>query len=133
MVSKKEYDCFNLGWFVSSLPCSSNLLALVHGFDKFSTSLTRIGCAVILCWQYYMGRGTCKFGASCNFHHPKQGGSSGCPANLITNGIVAVTIKVAAMGLDPSKHLGKEITFVHNCICSYMGVVYVAKEGNMKH
>ncbi|KAH0980717.1 hypothetical protein GBA52_007894 [Prunus armeniaca] len=52
-----------------------------------------IGCAVILCWQYYMGRGTCKFGASCNFHHPKQGGSSGCPANLITNGIVAVTIK----------------------------------------
>ncbi|CAL2240776.1 unnamed protein product [Prunus armeniaca] len=113
MVSKKEYDCFNLGWFVSSLPCSSNLLALVHGFDKFSTSLTRIGCAVILCWQYYMGRGTCKFGASCNFHHPKQGGSSGCPANLITNGIVAVTIKL--YGSSVCGEGGEYETLTLNC------------------
>ncbi|KAJ1409108.1 YjgF/YER057c/UK114 family [Sesbania bispinosa] len=28
---------------------------------------------------------------------------------MIANGIVAVTVKVAAMGLDPAKHLGKEI------------------------
>ncbi|BBH06749.1 endoribonuclease [Prunus dulcis] len=28
---------------------------------------------------------------------------------MITNGIVAITVKVAAMGLDPSKHLGKEM------------------------
>ncbi|CAB4299761.1 unnamed protein product [Prunus armeniaca] len=103
MVSKKEYDCFNLGWFVSSLPCSSNLLAL-----EGLANLALLVIFTILSREEAL-------------------------ANLITNGIVAVTIKVAAMGLDPSKHLGKEITFVHNCICSYMGVVYVAKEGNMKH
>lgn len=28
---------------------------------------------------------------------------------MIANGIVAVTVKVAAMGLDPAKHLGKEL------------------------
>lgn len=28
---------------------------------------------------------------------------------MITSGIVAITVKVAAIGLDPSKHLGKEI------------------------
>ncbi|CBI22361.3 hypothetical protein VitviT2T_021477 [Vitis vinifera] len=28
---------------------------------------------------------------------------------MVTNGIVAITVKVAAMGLDPAKHLGKEI------------------------
>ncbi|XP_027350471.1 diphthine--ammonia ligase isoform X2 [Abrus precatorius] len=32
---------------------------------------------------------------------------------MISNGIVAVTVKVAAMGLDPSKHLGKEIAFLN--------------------
>ncbi|XP_058002655.1 diphthine--ammonia ligase isoform X3 [Hevea brasiliensis] len=31
---------------------------------------------------------------------------------MIKNGIVAITVKVAAMGLDPAKHLGKEITFL---------------------
>ncbi|XP_050381421.1 diphthine--ammonia ligase isoform X2 [Argentina anserina] len=29
---------------------------------------------------------------------------------MITSGIVAITVKVAAMGLDPSKHLGKELS-----------------------
>ncbi|XP_024191408.1 diphthine--ammonia ligase isoform X1 [Rosa chinensis] len=29
---------------------------------------------------------------------------------MITSGIVAITVKVAAMGLDPSKHLGKEMS-----------------------
>ncbi|KAG4927635.1 hypothetical protein JHK85_054121 [Glycine max] len=32
---------------------------------------------------------------------------------MITNGIVAVTVKVAAMGLDPAKHLGKELAFLN--------------------
>ncbi|XP_047170876.1 diphthine--ammonia ligase isoform X2 [Vigna umbellata] len=31
---------------------------------------------------------------------------------MITSGIVAVTVKVAAMGLDPAKHLGKELAFL---------------------
>ncbi|KAG2696727.1 hypothetical protein I3760_07G073100 [Carya illinoinensis] len=31
---------------------------------------------------------------------------------MITNGIVAITVKVAAMGLDPRKHLGKDIGFL---------------------
>uniref|UniRef100_A0A2P2KEG4 Diphthine--ammonia ligase n=1 Tax=Rhizophora mucronata TaxID=61149 RepID=A0A2P2KEG4_RHIMU len=31
---------------------------------------------------------------------------------MITNGIVAITVKVAALGLDPAKHLGKEIAFL---------------------
>ncbi|GMI79146.1 hypothetical protein like AT3G04480 [Hibiscus trionum] len=31
---------------------------------------------------------------------------------MITNGIMAITVKVAAMGLDPAKHLGKEIAFL---------------------
>ncbi|OMO84452.1 hypothetical protein CCACVL1_10814 [Corchorus capsularis] len=31
---------------------------------------------------------------------------------MITNSIVAITVKVAAMGLDPAKHLGKEIAFL---------------------
>ncbi|KAF3452359.1 hypothetical protein FNV43_RR02792 [Rhamnella rubrinervis] len=31
---------------------------------------------------------------------------------MITNGIVAITVKVAAMGLDPVKHLGKELAFL---------------------
>ncbi|GAV82994.1 LOW QUALITY PROTEIN: Ribonuc_L-PSP domain-containing protein/ATP_bind_4 domain-containing protein, partial [Cephalotus follicularis] len=31
---------------------------------------------------------------------------------MITNEIVAITVKVAAMGLDPAKHLGKEIAFL---------------------
>lgn len=30
--------------------------------------------------------------------------------DMITTGIVAITVKVAAMGLDPSKHLGKEMS-----------------------
>ncbi|KAL2320500.1 hypothetical protein Fmac_029469 [Flemingia macrophylla] len=32
---------------------------------------------------------------------------------MITNEIVAVTVKVAAMGLDPAKHLGKELAFLN--------------------
>ncbi|XP_061343340.1 diphthine--ammonia ligase [Gastrolobium bilobum] len=32
---------------------------------------------------------------------------------MIANGIVAVTVKVAALGLDPAKHLGKEIAFLN--------------------
>ncbi|XP_014491388.1 diphthine--ammonia ligase [Vigna radiata var. radiata] len=31
---------------------------------------------------------------------------------MIKSGIVAVTVKVAAMGLDPAKHLGKELAFL---------------------
>ncbi|GMI65167.1 hypothetical protein like AT3G04480 [Hibiscus trionum] len=31
---------------------------------------------------------------------------------MITNSIMAITVKVAAMGLNPSKHLGKEIAFL---------------------
>ncbi|GLT68062.1 hypothetical protein SLA2020_403240 [Shorea laevis] len=31
---------------------------------------------------------------------------------MMTNGIVAITVKVAAMGLDPRKHLGKDIEFL---------------------
>ncbi|KAF8401936.1 hypothetical protein HHK36_012887 [Tetracentron sinense] len=31
---------------------------------------------------------------------------------MITKGIVAITVKVAAMGLDPAKHLGKEIAYL---------------------
>lgn len=31
---------------------------------------------------------------------------------MITNEIMAITVKVAAMGLDPAKHLGKEIAFL---------------------
>ncbi|XP_059437744.1 diphthine--ammonia ligase isoform X3 [Corylus avellana] len=31
---------------------------------------------------------------------------------MMTNGIVAITVKVAAMGLDPRKHLGKDIGFL---------------------
>ncbi|XWS57766.1 hypothetical protein CRYUN_Cryun09bG0201400 [Craigia yunnanensis] len=31
---------------------------------------------------------------------------------MITNGIVAITVKVAAIRLDPAKHLGKEIAFL---------------------
>ncbi|KAK9291859.1 hypothetical protein L1049_019809 [Liquidambar formosana] len=33
---------------------------------------------------------------------------------MITNGIVAITVKVAAMGLDPTKHLGKEIAHLES-------------------
>ncbi|CAJ2631293.1 unnamed protein product [Trifolium pratense] len=32
---------------------------------------------------------------------------------MIANGIVAVTVKVAAMGLDPAKHLGKELALLN--------------------
>ncbi|XP_011036318.1 PREDICTED: diphthine--ammonia ligase-like isoform X1 [Populus euphratica] len=32
---------------------------------------------------------------------------------MITNGILAITVKVAAIGLEPSKHLGKEIAFLN--------------------
>ncbi|CAJ1919988.1 unnamed protein product [Sphenostylis stenocarpa] len=32
---------------------------------------------------------------------------------MITKGIVAITVKVAAMGLDPAKHLGKELAFLN--------------------
>ena len=44
------------------------------------------GCtdwAVFLLYlQYYMRTGTCKFGASCKYNHPKQGGSSSSPVPL---------------------------------------------------
>ncbi|MED6215995.1 hypothetical protein PIB30_003643 [Stylosanthes scabra] len=33
---------------------------------------------------------------------------------MIANRILAVTVKVAAMGLDPAKHLGKEIAFLND-------------------
>ncbi|KAF6136194.1 hypothetical protein GIB67_001603 [Kingdonia uniflora] len=33
---------------------------------------------------------------------------------MITKGIVAITVKVAAMGLQPAKHLGKEISYLQN-------------------
>ncbi|KAL5770554.1 hypothetical protein ACOSP7_014708 [Xanthoceras sorbifolium] len=33
---------------------------------------------------------------------------------MITNDIKAITVKVAAMGLDPGKHLGKEIAFLES-------------------
>ncbi|XP_057437754.1 diphthine--ammonia ligase isoform X3 [Lotus japonicus] len=33
---------------------------------------------------------------------------------MIANGILAVTVKVAAMGLDPAKHLGKELAFLNS-------------------
>ncbi|CAI8613653.1 unnamed protein product [Vicia faba] len=32
---------------------------------------------------------------------------------MIANGIVAITVKVAAMGLDPAKHLGKELAMLN--------------------
>ncbi|OWM71266.1 hypothetical protein CDL15_Pgr011393 [Punica granatum] len=32
--------------------------------------------------QYYMRTGTCKFGASCKFNHPKQGAGSAAPVSL---------------------------------------------------
>ncbi|KAJ8760522.1 hypothetical protein K2173_015189 [Erythroxylum novogranatense] len=32
--------------------------------------------------------------------------------DMITNGIVAITVKVAAMGLEPAKHLGKELSLL---------------------
>ncbi|CAL5193147.1 unnamed protein product [Lathyrus oleraceus] len=32
---------------------------------------------------------------------------------MISNGIVAITVKVAAMGLDPAKHLGKELAMLN--------------------
>jgi len=34
--------------------------------------------------QYYLKTGTCKFGASCKFHHPKNGGGylSQAPLNV---------------------------------------------------
>ncbi|XP_022741067.1 zinc finger CCCH domain-containing protein 58-like isoform X2 [Durio zibethinus] len=32
--------------------------------------------------QYYMRMGRCKFGASCKYHHPKQGGGSVSPMSL---------------------------------------------------
>ncbi|KAI3995721.1 hypothetical protein MKX01_020794 [Papaver californicum] len=32
--------------------------------------------------------------------------------DMITNGIIAIFVKVAAMGLDPAKHLGKELAFM---------------------
>ncbi|KAJ4967676.1 hypothetical protein NE237_014377 [Protea cynaroides] len=32
---------------------------------------------------------------------------------MITTGIAAIIVKVAAMGLDPAKHLGKEISYLH--------------------
>ncbi|XP_057961901.1 uncharacterized protein LOC131153546 isoform X2 [Malania oleifera] len=31
---------------------------------------------------------------------------------MVNNGIVAITVKVAAMGLDPAKHLGKEMVYL---------------------
>ncbi|XP_016652316.1 PREDICTED: uncharacterized protein LOC107881859 [Prunus mume] len=80
------------------------MIALIwSGFSPVSLLIP-----VTISLLYYMRRGTCKFG--CKFHHLKQGGNSGCLANL-----------VAATGLDPSKHLGKEITSLHNCICRLYG------------
>jgi hypothetical protein len=32
--------------------------------------------------QYYMRTGTCKFGASCKYHHPRQGEESVTPVSL---------------------------------------------------
>jgi diphthine-ammonia ligase len=34
--------------------------------------------------------------------------------DMIKAGILAITVKVAALGLDPSKHLGKEISFLES-------------------
>ncbi|GFZ21831.1 zinc finger C-x8-C-x5-C-x3-H type family protein [Actinidia rufa] len=36
--------------------------------------------------QYYMRTGTCKFGASCKYHHPRQGGGSAIPVALNYSG-----------------------------------------------
>ncbi|PSS33958.1 Zinc finger CCCH domain-containing protein [Actinidia chinensis var. chinensis] len=36
--------------------------------------------------QYYMRTGMCKFGASCKYHHPRQGGGSAIPVVLNTSG-----------------------------------------------
>lgn len=38
--------------------------------------------AILLNLQYFMKTGTCKFGASCKYHHPRQGGGSVSPVAL---------------------------------------------------
>ena len=46
----------------------------------------RFSLLLIVMWflnfQYYMRTGTCKFGASCKYHHPRQGGGSIAPVSL---------------------------------------------------
>ena len=32
--------------------------------------------------QHFMRTGTCQFGASCKYHHPRQGGGSVAPVSL---------------------------------------------------
>lgn len=39
-------------------------------------------CYSLLDFQYYMRTGACKFGTSCKYHHPKQGGGSVIPVSL---------------------------------------------------
>ncbi|CAL8175106.1 unnamed protein product [Prunus armeniaca] len=106
------------------------MIALIwSGFSPLSLLVL-----VTISLLYYIRRGTCKFGYK--FHHLKQGGSSVALQIWHENLGYGMTLrdeidgKVAAMGLDPSKHIGKEIT---SLLAGYMGVVDVAKKGNMKH
>ena len=38
-------------------------------------------CLLLLA-QHFMRTGTCQFGASCKYHHPRQGGASVAPVSL---------------------------------------------------
>lgn len=56
---------------------SVNRFCLVWQFRKYGKLLfVLIMVSFFIDLQYYMRTGTCKFGVSCKYHHPKQGGGS---------------------------------------------------------
>lgn len=89
--------CLKIMIFLSAVECANSCSAKSDWL-----------CVLVLCWlifwifslinlhffiaimlvvsdsdlQYYMRTGMCKFGASCKYHHPRQGGVSPAPVTV---------------------------------------------------
>lgn len=75
-MSGMVFYSFIISWMSSYLSiCVARLYWVLYIVVEIIVSLLYWLC-ISYDEQYYLKTGTCKFGASCKFHHPKHGGGS---------------------------------------------------------
>lgn len=65
-----EYHCWLGQWLKVSV-----ISSLYYAWDVYIFNVFWVGKLIIFLWmvlQYYLKTGTCKFGATCKFHHPRD-------------------------------------------------------------
>lgn len=77
--------------------CSLFFLGSVRRRFLFLSNGLWFGCNAFSILQYYTRTGTCKFGVSCKFHHPKQGIGSAVPVALNFYGYPLRPVRITSL------------------------------------